>query len=460
MTFHSSVVVCAAGAAFAFVPAALAQNAGFGSDRAEILHIAGDQAPPQLGNPDFVYATKSMVRVNNSGDYVFGATINGAANFNNVLVNSSNDLIVRQGLEVPEIPGAFYNRVDDMALANDGTLAHTHGLFLQPRPGDSALFLDGRLMLQAGAPINAPGAEGFSYYRLDAAGGVQINQKNQILLYATIYDPTVPLTFDRGLIRLDYNRETLAYTETLVARTGTPMSGGDGQTLLGESIFTSNSQLAFNDLGQTMYAASKFGASLTRDFVAIDTQILAQEGQPSLLPGRNYSVLQGSVVALNNSGSWAYTGIVDGAGSAADRTYIARDGEIFVKGGDVVDGFTLGAMSGRPIQLSDNGDILWSSQLQGLTTLTNDAIFFNDKVLVKQGDVIDGRVLAGLAVSQDGYRMSEDGRWFIGRGTFRNEANPALFDQFVFRIAIPEPSSLTLLAGAALGLIRRRRKGF
>lgn len=117
---------------------------------------------------------------------------------------------------------------------------------------------------------------------------------------------------------------------------------------------------------------------------------LIGEGQPipadaGGLPGENWSAFD--FLGVTESGDTMITG--DTAGSTATDEFIAFNGKIVYREGDVVDGETLtGAIEGA--YMNENCDI---SYIWDIVDTVNggdvEALFLNNKLLLKEGDAVD-----------------------------------------------------------------------
>ncbi len=145
---------------------------------------------------------------------------------------------------------------------------------------------------------------------------------------------------------------------------------------------------------------------------------LAKEGDPSPVAGRNWQTLGTSSVALNNSGSYAVLGQLEG--DTNSNALIIRDGQKLIQEGDSLSSiapFNLTQVFG-PVFLSDGGDVLWYGQWDDPDTSQDTGLFLNDQLLVQEGVSLDsdGFPVRRLYPNDNGYAMSDNGAYVLVRG--------------------------------------------
>ena len=176
------------------------------------------------------------------------------------------------------------------------------------------------------------------------------------------------------------------------------------------------------------------------------------------LPGENWDNFD--FTGVTESGDWFITG--DTAGATATDEFIVVNGSIIRREGDALAGEILsGSIEGAFI--NEDGDLAFIWDIQANTL---EALFFNDMLLLKEGDPVDwdgdGIVDPGTAITnftgtssmtlsdRDGSNLAS--LYFtadvdIGGGTILEGA---------FQMTVPEPGSALLLALGAILLLRRR----
>lgn len=214
------------------------------------------------------------------------------------------------------------------------------------------------------------------------------------------------------------------------------------------SAFAANEEdIDFNDDGSVLLTVDIRGASGTTDGAALlydgqtDTfHLLAREGEPSPVAGRDYSVVYNVPVALNDAGDWAFRASL--SGDFADNGVIVVNGEIAAQEGMSVGSAVPGQVqlgsANANIEMDQHGNIVWYGAWNALkadycpdntdidsTYVIFEGIFYNDQLLLEGGvtevhDVtIDGTTYPTLVVMDlpntafGGFALSPDGRSLI-----------------------------------------------
>jgi hypothetical protein len=173
-----------------------------------------------------------------------------------------------------------------------------------------------------------------------------------------------------------------------------PLPGGGSVTL---DASAADFDFRFSALG-THYALSTdttLGTTVDGYVIYDGALYLDSTGAP-IAEGTPIPAAQGGMVGenwdnfdlfgVNEAGDVMFTGDTDGATTTDE--FIAKNGTILYREGDVVDGFTLtGSLEGA--YMSESGDIsyVWDVEDGGGGSL--EALFVNDKFLLKEGDPVD-----------------------------------------------------------------------
>jgi hypothetical protein len=144
-----------------------------------------------------------------------------------------------------------------------------------------------------------------------------------------------------------------------------------------------------NDSFRILEVAVATGSSADDGGFAINRDsMLAQEGNPTG-DGDNWDNFD--FISVNNQGHHVWSGDTDGD-SGTDE-YIALDGQIVLREGDIIDGVTLtSSMSVRGISINDFGKIVFVVSYNGIESLfetdINDFVG-NSQLIASIGDMID-----------------------------------------------------------------------
>ncbi len=203
------------------------------------------------------------------------------------------------------------------------------------------------------------------------------------------------------------------------------------------------------------------GSTAHDDFVYVDGVMVAREDSPT---GQGDDWDNFDNMSINNAGNYIFTGDTDGA-SGSDE-FIAYNGAIVLREGATVDGRLLGAsLNGAAINDNDDMVFIWNTDL-------TESLFFGPAAdpsmsiaLLSVGDELDldGDTIGDWLVTDfnpsnvigPGLDLAEDGYVYVEVDIQPIDGGASI--EAVIRLVVPEPSTLSLLALAALTLCRRRR---
>ena len=308
-------------------------------------------------------------------------------------------------------PGATLSSFDALTLNNDGDSAVN--FFLDGTTGsndDSGVFFNLSLLIQEGSVSTAPEFSAGTTYR--GFFETKLSNDGTILLLASVDDPIIQSTVDQALIQLTVDGAGNLVSESVLWKEGDTVPGSTG---LITTFGSSPHQFDMNDTGSMIFFADTDLASGTDGFILLDGVVLAQEGQPSPIAGRNWSSLASPETTLNNSGGYMYSGSLDG--DSTTNAVIIKDGAKFMQEGDPVPGipgFVFTSFGSGPLDLADNGDVLWYGDWNDPNTDVDTGLFLNDELLVQEGvTTVGGVVIDTLRGVQEGFFISDDGRFII-----------------------------------------------
>ncbi len=374
--------------------------------------LEGDSVP-DVG----AITTIDNVAVNNSGQWLVESdTSHADTNADGVLLRDGA-LLLREGQALALPVGASIGSFDAININNNGNSGWN--FFLDGTTGgsdDSGMFFNADLIVQEGTESSASGfSPGTIYIGFFDA---QINDSNQILSVLSVDDPAIATTVDRAIIQFDPHPMG-GFIQVLVAKEGDVLPG---QTESVTDFGTGPHTFAFNNDGELMFVADLTGDALADGVVYVGETIVAQEGQPSPVEGRNWMTLSTSVrMDLNNNGGYVHTGTL--SGDTASDAIIVRNGEKFLQEGDTLPAiggvFTFTSFGSGPVRITDNGDVVWFGDWNDPVTAQDTGLFINDTLLVQEGvTMIGGQLLTGLAAGvESGFYVSDNGDYIIFEGT-------------------------------------------
>lgn len=274
-----------------------------------------------------------------------------------------------------------------------------------------------------------------------------------IVLLASIDDPAIASSVDQVLMGLVIDAGGNLVAEVPLWKEGDTIPGTGG---LVTTFGTGPHNFDMNDAGTLMFFADTDLATTMDGVIMLNNALLAQEGTPSPIAGRNWSSLSSPELSLNNSGGYVYSGSLDG--DSASNLVIIKDGAKFMQEGDAVPGipaFAFTSFGSGPLDLADNGDLLWFGDWDDADTNVDTGLFVNDELIVQEGVTqIGGVIVDSLFGIQEGYSISDDGRFVIFEATLLDGTNGAFLATRNGSITSipgcsPDGSTLTHVGGTA-----------
>ncbi|MFN0130964.1 MAG: GC-type dockerin domain-anchored protein [Phycisphaerales bacterium] len=350
--------------------------------------------------------------VNNSGQWLVECDTDNPNTTIDQVILKSGLLFLQAGQPLTAPAGATISSFDAVNLSNTG---HSGWNFFLSGAvtgsTDSGMFYDSTLIFQESTISTATGFSPNTPYI--GFFESKVNDLNQLLVVASVDDPAIASTVDRGLVVISYNAALGTFTETVLAKEGDILPGlGGALTDFG----TGPHQFAFNNAGDAMFIADA-----PTDAIYKNMTQLAMVGAASPIAGRNWSSLLTGGVDMNSAGSTVFVGTL--AGDTATDNIIIKNGTKFIQEGDPAPGslaaFTVqGFGTARIVQISDAGDVLWFGDWSDANTAIDTGLFLNDRLLVQEGvTMIEGMTVFSIAGGQDAFAMSDNGRFIIFEAT-------------------------------------------
>jgi len=389
--------------------------------------------------------TIDNLAVNNAALWLVESdTDNGDTNQDQVLLRSGA-LYLREGQSLVLPAGSTLDTFDSITLNNTGHsgwnffLGNTGGL-----NNDSGIFFDADLVFQESFISTSPGfSPGTPYIGFFDA---KINDSDQIMVVASIDDPAIATTVDRALVRLQLTPAGALLSETVVAKEGDVLPG---QIETVADFGTAPHGTAFNDAGDILYFADLNGATTTDGVIYRNLTLLAQEGSPSPVAGRNYELLSSRGLDLSDTGHAVFKANLDGA--TTDDELIIKNDSVFRREGDTLPAiagfaFTAFGLTGGPVRVDDLGNVVWYGDWDDPNLDKDTALFWNDQVIVSEGEQIGSLVIDEIANGEDAFDISDDGHWIIFEATLVGGISAAFLVEVIDQ---PVPVAITDFAAAA-----------
>lgn len=349
--------------------------------------------------------------VNDSGDWIVEVdTDNADTNVDGALVGTGG-LLLREGQALAAPVGATIDSFDALTLNDAGQSGWN--FFIDGTTGgtdDSGIYFGSTLVLQestnSGAAGLSPGTPYIGFFETKLSDG------GDILVLASVDDPAIASTVDRALVVFDVDGAGTLLSETVIAKEGDLLSG---QTETVADFETGPHNFAYSDQGGVMFIADLNGDTAVDHAVYVDDVLVAQEGSPSPVAGRNWSTLSSAELDLNDDCGYVLSGLLDG--DTATNALIVKNGAAFRQEGDTlaaISPFLLTSLGTGPVALANSGNVLWYGDWDDPDTDVDTGLFVDDQLLVQEGvTTIGGVVVDTLRGIQDGYAISPNGRYVV-----------------------------------------------
>ncbi|MSR61331.1 MAG: hypothetical protein EXS08_02630 [Planctomycetes bacterium] len=359
---------------------------------------------------------------------------------------------LREGALLFSPPNSSLDDWGSIALTNRGDL----GMILKVKVGSSTF--DGAfwnllpVALKDQVVVAPPLGPNSTWVKMDV---IKMNARNDMLVLGEIQNTAVTGTKEDVLMR--YRLDNLGnILETTVLWTKGMDVPSFGTTVNG--LGSSDHVLALNDRGD--YFTVVFGQGVTGLMINSDLKV-AQEGDPAPVPGRDWNTLSLPKVALNDRGSFVYSGALLPR-FTNDPTYLIAKGNMddvagqqkFAQAGDILPAFSavpLGNGSAAPILLGNNGDIFWRAQT---ASTSEDAFMRNfEPVIQLNRTIVLGNLVTRIEQGENALAISPNGRFLAARVDLQVVGSAVLMVDFGLVLELlscnPNPGTLSLVSGQA-----------
>jgi hypothetical protein len=370
--------------------------------------------------------------VNNNGDWLVEADTDHANTDLDTVLLLNGVLHLREGDSLSDPPLSNINSFDSINLNINQDSGWNFFLSGPPSNADSGIYFNTTLVIQESDISTAPEFESGTVYLgfFDA----KMNDFNKMITVASVDQPTNPDTVERALVLIvvDNTGKLISESALIIEDDILP-----GQTEAVAELGTGPHQSALNQNDKVLIFVDLAGSTATDGVIYLDDSIVAQEGDPSPVAGRNYEILSSRGMDLNNFEEVAYKANLDGDASSDEM--IVRDGTELIREGQSLPAiapnkFTSFGIGSGPIQIDDNRNVLWYGDWDDPNTDIDTGLFLNETLLVQEGVTkINGLIVDTIYSGSDGFTMSENGRYIAFEATLEDTSEGA------FMIEIQEP---------------------
>lgn len=377
--------------------------------------------------------------INDSGGWLVEADTDAADTNTDQILLRSGGLYLRENDPLSDPPGATISSFDSININSAGNSGWNFFLSGPPTNADSGIYFGTTLVIQESdvstAPEFSPGTPYIGYF--DA----KMNDASEIALVASVDDPAITSTVDRALVIVRTDGSGGLVSESVLAKEADFLAG---QSQRVTDFGTAPHESAFNDRAEILFFADLEGATTTDGVIYLNTTLLAQEGSPSPVAGRNYETLSGRGLDLNDYGESAFKANLDG--DATTDEMIVVEGRELVREGASLPGFapfllTSTGLASGPVGIDETRNVLWFGDWDNPDTTKDTGLFLNDILIVSEGAPLGGgRTIASFANGQDAFFLSENGRYVIFEATLDNGLEGAFQIEVRGPHAVPDGS--------------------
>lgn len=388
-----------------------------------------------ISGPDgtVTIASVDKVAVNSSGDWVIIANTS-VAGATDLMLRGRGTLAAtiarREGQAITGPFGPTFIR----SLANTTAAINSSGAAaLNLSLVDQFNFPQQGALLDRPAPAPTPAFFGFSdqfaysdtrFATWATFHGARLNDSGSAIIVSTVDDFGIAGTSNRAVVRINLT------SDGAVASVSRLLLQGDsllGQVQTVATTSTEEQHLAWNNAGSfaalvVLNASTPQQEAVNEALYVNATVPIAQEGMPSLVPGRNWAALSGSASAvdLGNAGDVLFRASL--AGGGPDAQVLVKNGSLILRTGSplaAIPGRTLTGIGGgpSPVRTSDAGDVMcrvtWNDPDPNAAT----GLILNNELLVRAAQsLVDAGTLLTISAGAAGFDLSDNARFaiFIG----------------------------------------------
>jgi len=334
---------------------------------------------------------------------------------------------LREGTTLFNPPGSVLDDWISVSFADNGHL----GMLLRTRQG--ATVVDGAFWNLVPVALKdevieaVPLGPNSDWDRFDV---IKLNNRNELFVMGDIDNTSVSGTREDALIRYTLGPAGQVLDTTVLATKGMSVPVlGTNINALGNTEHV----LDVNNHGDFIVYISGVGKNAV--LINMD-RIAAQELDPAPAPnGRTWKTLALTKVSINDRGDYIVTGSLDGT---SNNYLISKNNTKFAQSGDLFPSMSASRLdngSSAPVVVANNGDVFWSPRFVGGT---DDCFARNYETIVQEGQtVIDGHLVSSVTAGENGFAVSRDGRFWVGRVELQGLGSAALFADYGLVLELP-----------------------
>jgi hypothetical protein len=391
--------LCGLATALLLAPLALATDPA--QPTAELLLTRGSSIPGSTVGAaysisDVDHGAGSWIASVSTGQFLDIAVLNGVA----------GDAYA--GLDVG---GAVVNKFE--ASLDVNASGYTSAVVILEYPGplfDAGILLDDTLVIVEGTAITDPGLPADSTWQWFQ--GANLTDDDRLVVSGWVTAPSLP-PGDTLMLIVSYDilpGGTLGATPTLLRTAGDMLGKHTVEWLPAVADMGWEATAS----GHLMHTVGFEGNGLFSGpaAIALDDTVLAVDGEPSIVPGRNWKLdAWANHVDVAETGSWAFVAEVEGSFDGLD--ILVHDDVVVALEGQPVPGTSgteLRSIYGP--RLSDNGQLAWAARwtVDGEVGIWHYGLFLNDQLVVEPGlDLGDGLAVELPYLTARQFDLAPDG---------------------------------------------------
>jgi hypothetical protein len=157
--------------------------------------------------------------------------------------------------------------------------------------------------------------------------------------------------------------------------------------------------------------------------------VVAREGEPSAVPGRNWEILASRALDLSDAGDWVMLANLDG--DTADDEVIVENGTTVIAregfGVPAIGSFTFTSFGTGALRIDAAGDVFWFGDWNDPDTTRDRGLFENQDLLVREGVTLTagGQLIESISSVQENFSISPDGRYLVFEGQLEGGVDAA-----------------------------------